>query len=68
MGMKKPDNHSWETKSEKRTAKREKERYGPTGGSWAGQAKRAQVNKNYEGVPPSMLPEVHVRIKKKGKK
>lgn len=57
-----------EAKSEKRATKREKERYGRAGGSWAGQAKRARVNRNYEGLPPSLMQEVKVRIKKKRKK
>ena len=66
--MKKPDDFNSETKGEKRTQKREKEKYGPSGGSWAAQAKRAQVNKNYEGMPPSLLPEIRIRVKKKRKK
>lgn len=66
--MKNPDNFHRETKAEKRASKREKEKYGPSGGSWAAQAKRAQVNKNYEGMPPSLLPEIRIRVKKNRKK
>lgn len=66
--MKNHDQFNKEIKAEKRAQKREKEKYGPTGGSWAGQAKRALVNKNYEGMPPSLLPEICVSVKKKRKK
>ncbi len=66
--MKRPDDFFPETKGDKRAKKREKEQVGPTGGSWAAQAKRAQVNKNYEGMPPSLLPEIRVSVKKKRKR
>ncbi len=66
--MKTPDNFEPETKGEKRAKKRTKEQTGPTGGSWAAQAKRAQVNKNYEGMSPSLLPEIRITVKKKRKK
>lgn len=65
--MKNRDRFDKETKAQKRAQKREKKKYGPTGGSWAGQAKRAQVNKNYEGIPPLLLPEIRIRVKKKRK-
>lgn len=66
--MKKSDDFLLQIKNERRATKREKERYGRAGGSWAGQAKRARVNRNYEGLPPSLMQEVKVRIKKKRKK
>ena len=66
--MKSPDNFEPETKGEKRAKKRAKEQVGPTGGSWAAQAKRAQVNKNYEGTPLSLLPEIRITVKKKRKR
>lgn len=56
------------TKGERRTKKQKKRQTSPTGGSWAGQAKRAQVNKNYQGLPPSLLPEIRITVKKKRKK
>ncbi|MEK7648583.1 MAG: hypothetical protein AAB400_01560 [Patescibacteria group bacterium] len=66
--MKRPDEFNPDTKGEKREKMRKKEQQGPTGGSWAAQAKRAQVNKNYEGMPPSLLPEIRIRVKKNRKK
>ncbi len=63
--MKRPDDVIPETKAEKRAKKLAKEKMGPTGGSWAAQAKRAQVNKNYEGMPPSLLPQIRITVKKK---
>ena len=46
------------TRAERREENVEKKRYGPKGGGFAAQAKRAQVNRGYEGLPKALKPRI----------
>jgi len=50
------------TKSDKRAEKRRKDQSEPTGGGFSAQAKRAEVNKQYEGTPKVLKPKVRVYL------
>ena len=53
------------TRAERREENVEKERYGPKGGGFAVQAKRAQVNRGYEGLPKALKSRIRKIIEKK---
>ena len=46
------------TRAQRREEKLKKEKYGPKGGGFAAQAKRAQVNRGYEGLPKVLKPRI----------
>jgi hypothetical protein len=50
------------TKADKRAEERRKKKHEPTGGGFSAQAKRAEINKRYEGVPKALKPKVRVRV------
>ncbi|GEM_PF-1322420 len=55
-------NLSPKIKGDERAEKRRKEKFDPTGGGFSAQAKRAEVNRGYEGVPKVLKPKVRVHL------
>ena len=55
-------------KGEVRAKRKSKAKTAPKGASWAAQAKRSKVNKDYVGVPKALLPKITVTIKGKNPK
>ncbi|MBI2645389.1 hypothetical protein HYW94_04430 [Candidatus Uhrbacteria bacterium] len=50
------------TKGDERAKRRRKDQFEPTGGGFSAQAKRAEVNRQYEGVPEVLRPKVRVHL------
>ncbi len=53
---------------EKRAELKKKRKSAPVGGGFGAAAARAQVNRNYQGIPKEELPTIDVQIRKTTRK